>query len=289
MKIRLFILVISVLIFSFAALGEMSTVKDSNDNYSSHIFMYRDHPYDEIWGKFGDNPNRVSLNENGDLNCDQVPSFSINPTTGFLEVVWSKFDGTDYEVAYSCFNGSEWSSYDVITNNSFNDFDPYLAFSDDGIIKVTWWSDEPIPQVYYKIRKANGLWSLKLRISDPFETSRFPSIAALNHLSFISFEAPIDSNSKNIYVAGGTDDPDPHPYLINRVFIGSSDFAPNSQPKPHVLDGHIWVDWIYDENFLCWSEKIGKDWTLQRYEAYSGPDDIQRARLYIKIKVLNGQ
>ncbi len=289
MKIRLFILIIFLLIYCFTILAEISTVKDSDNNYSSHIFMYRDYPYNEIWKRFSNNPNRVPLNENGDSNCDGKPSFTINPITGFPEVVWSKFDGNDYEIAYSYFDGLEWSNHEIITDNNFNDFNPCIAFNNNGTLKITWWNDEPVQQVYYKIRKNSEDWSLKLRVSDHLEISRFPSIVALNNLSYISYETLTNQNNKDIYSANIDDDPDPHPTLTYRIKVGTSDFVSNSEPTPQLKDGHLWVDWIYDENFICWSEKIGNEWTPQRYERYSGPEDIIRTRLHVRMKVLNGQ
>lgn len=289
MKVRLLITFKFFLICCFAVLAEVSTVKDSNNNYTSHIFMGREYPHNEIWVKYGNDPNKIPLNENGDLNGDGKPALAVNPLTGYPEVAWSKFDGIDYEIAYSHFDGSTWSTPELITDNDINEFDPFIAFSGDGTVKITWWTDEPIQQVYYKLRKYSGDWSITIRVSDFLQKSQYPSIATLNNLSYVVYENPASPNVKNIVMGGIIDDPDPIPQLLSRITIASSDFAPNTLSTPHVLDGHVWVDWIYDENFLCWSEKIGEEWTPQRYEAYSGLDDIPRARLYIKIKVLNDQ
>lgn len=288
MKLKLFHFVIP-LIICFPLFAELSATKDSEGNYSNTIFIYSNFPDYQVWEKLSYNQNRRTLNENGDANGDQKPEFGLNPITGFPEVVWSKFDGSDYEISYSYFNGSEWANHEIITNNDLNDFDPCIEFSDDGTVKVAWWSDEEIQQVYYKIRKINGEWSSNLRVSNPLERSIFPSITALNNLSFVSFESISNSNQSSISLSTIDDDPDPIPALCSRIKIGSDDFAPNSNPSSHSKNGHLWVDWIYDENFLCWSEKIYDEWIFQRYEPYSGLDDIPRARLYIKIKVLNGQ
>lgn len=289
MKIKLFILAAFILICFVPLFAEMSAIRDSDDNYSSYLLIYRDSPNNEIWKKFSNDPNRVLLNENGDLNADGEPSFAINPITGSPEVVWSKFDGIDYEIAYSYFEGLEWSEYEIITYNNINDFDPCIAFNNDGTVKVAWWSDEPIQQVYYKVRKNNGEWSLTLRVSDFLETSRFPSITALNNLSYVGYESLANPGEKNICLGTIGEDPDPIPQLLTRKKVGTGNLVPNSEPMPHNENDHIWIDWIYDENFLCWSEKIDDEWTPQRYEPYSGPEDILRARLYIKIKVLDGQ
>ncbi len=267
--------------------AEVSVIKDLQGNYSCILFAYRDNPENEVWNRYSCFNNWLALNENGDLSSDGIPSFGINPITYLPEIVWSKFDGSDYEIAYSYFNGIAWSNIELLTDNNIDDLNPNITFNNNGKAKVTWWSDEIIPQVYYKIKEYNAPWSSSLCISNASEISRFPSIAPLENLSYAGFEKYVTQASKIILVAGIIDDPDPHSPGV--TYLGDSVFEPSTEPTSYFENGHLWVDWIYDENYLCWSEKIGDSWTAQQYEPYSGPDDIPRARLYIKTQVLNGQ
>jgi hypothetical protein len=288
MRFKLFIFAFLVLIFSSSVYSELSVLLDDNGNFSGIIFSYNDAPENEFWKKFSNSSNRILLNENGDCNLDGEPHFAIDPTAGLPAVVWSKFDGNDYEIAYSYFNGSIWSNYEFLTDNDQNDFDSRLAFNNEGTIKVTWWVDEPVPEIYYKIRKNSEPWSSSVRVSNISENSKYPSLVASADTSYIPYEISHPPNNKYIIIGSGTDAPDPIP-SFSLANIGSSDFGQKSEPLPHSENGHLWVDWIYDGGFLCWSEKIGDQWTVQRYEPYSDSEDIPRARLYIKIKVLNGQ
>ncbi|MEW5807735.1 MAG: hypothetical protein AB1756_10385 [Acidobacteriota bacterium] len=283
-----------IIIFTFFAMcgislhAELSVVKDSSDNYASTIFTFNETQHNEFWKKFSNNPNRALLNENGDLNGDGRPSFAINSFTGFPEVAWSRFDINKYEIVYSFYSGAEWSNYEFLTNDNIDDFDPFIVVSEDGTVKIAWWSNELIPQVYYKIKKYTSNWSLVLQISDPLEKSKYPSIAPYQNLSYVAYETIDSSNNKSI-VAEIIDDNDPIPHVSSKTTIGTSTFPNNTMPTVHAMNQHVWVDWIYDENYLAWSEKIGDQWTQQRYEPYSSSEDIPRARLYIKIKVLNNQ
>lgn len=53
-------------------------------------------------------------------------------------VVWSSFDGTDYEIFYAFWDGNQWSEEEKITNNRCTDAFPVLTFIYGEIPVVAW-------------------------------------------------------------------------------------------------------------------------------------------------------
>jgi lysophospholipase L1-like esterase len=57
---------------------------------------------------------------------------------GLPWVTWSSFDGHDYEIFYSAWNGRAWSEQERITDNTDTDTHPSLSFGSGGIPVVVW-------------------------------------------------------------------------------------------------------------------------------------------------------
>jgi len=73
----------------------------------------------------------------------QSPFPALNPDaaadeSGSIWVVWSTYDGHDYEIFLSEFNGKDWFEAVRLTDNSENDASPCIALDDDGHPVISW-------------------------------------------------------------------------------------------------------------------------------------------------------
>jgi hypothetical protein len=93
-------------------------------------------------------------------------------------VVWSRYDGTDYKLAWSRFEGGGWRPVDLMlaVDAVADDLDPVLAFNDIGRAHVTWWrQDSGKGRVYISLFLTTR-WMVPLPLSEPEEDARAPSI-----------------------------------------------------------------------------------------------------------------
>ena len=120
---------------------------------------------------------RLILNPRGDEVGDLAPVVREHPGSGMPWAVWSLNDGTDYEIAYSFFNGRQWVATRMVEtgDNPAHDLDPDLAFTRGGAGILAWWRATPVPQVFLSFLE-NGAWSAPVRISHPEIDSRHPTV-----------------------------------------------------------------------------------------------------------------
>ncbi len=157
--------------------GEIAVELDKNGNYR-HVLILQGMRGGKpiIWQgvRPGVQP-RLLLNPNGDMVGDLSPDVRESPRNGLPWAVWSFNDGTDFDIAFSLFNGQQWVIPRLLEtgDNSFHDLDPVLAFTRDGTPMVTWWQAAQIPRVLLSVFRG-GEWSAPILVSDPRVDSRHP-------------------------------------------------------------------------------------------------------------------
>ncbi len=117
------------------------------------------------------------------LNSDsRIPHLSPSlelDGTGFPWVVWSAYDGRDYEIYSSHWDGRTWSKEEKITDNDVTDSSPALAFA-YGAVPIVVWSQFSGKASSLVGKYKSGLsWSHEIQIAssqDHFNKS--PKIAA---------------------------------------------------------------------------------------------------------------
>lgn len=178
--------------------GEIAVELDKKGRYR-HVVILQGMEGQEpiVWRQVReDGETRLILNPRGDEVGDLSPSVREHPVTGLPWAVWSLNDGTDYEIAYSLFNGQQW----VVTrrveaaDNPYHDLDPALAFTSDGVGVVAWWRAAPTPQVYVSFQK-EGQWSPPVLISDPEVDSRHPRLLVRGSDLTVTYETQAGSKS----------------------------------------------------------------------------------------------
>ncbi|MDH5744266.1 MAG: GDSL-type esterase/lipase family protein [Candidatus Aminicenantes bacterium] len=123
----------------------------------------------------------IDWSENSSLHKDsRYPH--INPEVcldikGYPWIVWSAYDGKDYEIWYSYWNGREWSTETRITDNSgISDIYPHIAFL-PGNLPLVAWSQMGIESHVFLVLREKGKWSQEIRIDSENGWNRKPRLA----------------------------------------------------------------------------------------------------------------
>ncbi len=141
----------------------------------------------------------VDWSENSSLNEDSryphiTPEVCLD-IKGYPWIVWSAYDGKDYEIWYSYWNGREWSTETQITNNSgISDIYPHLAFL-PGNIPLVAWSQMGIESHVFLALREKGKWSQEIRIDSENGWNRRPRLTVFGFNIGIAWENVIDNKS----------------------------------------------------------------------------------------------
>jgi len=141
----------------------------------------------------------MDWSENSSLNNDSryphiTPEVCLD-IKGYPWIVWSAYDGKDYEIWYSYWNGREWSIEAQITDNSgVSDIYPCIAFL-PGNIPLVAWSQMGIESQVFLVLGEKGKWSQKIRINSEAGWNRKPRMAVSGFNIGIVWDNVIDSRS----------------------------------------------------------------------------------------------
>jgi len=105
-----------------------------------------------------------------------TPSIALD-FYGFPHVVWSSYDGDDYELYYSYWDGNKWHKEEKITNNiNTGDTFPCISLFLDGIPTVAWVKSINCKHEVWLIHKNGEEWSHEIKISDNEDIIRPPKL-----------------------------------------------------------------------------------------------------------------
>jgi hypothetical protein len=133
------------------------------------------------------------LNPFGDRNHASEPVVVVIPsgtepqnfTSPTPLVVWSEWDGNDYEIMYSMWDEVEgWLPPEPLTHNEVDDLDPVILLDPEGTVWVAWWTDDEVDQVWL-VTFSDGEWSEPELVSDPEQNSRWPDLYINEDLELI--------------------------------------------------------------------------------------------------------
>ena len=133
------------------------------------------------------------LNPLGDRFGDLYPSVGEQSQAPHHPwVVWSRFNGNDYDLVYSCWTYA-WRSVSRVTSESLggDDLDASVAFSDADRPWVAWWNrdlEDGHGSVYYSIFAGTG-WIDPIKISDDSVGGRHPTITAGAETMLIEYDS----------------------------------------------------------------------------------------------------
>lgn len=229
-----------------------------------------------------------TLNPSGSVDGDQPPGLAIGSTTGFPIAVWSVWDGTDFEIVLSLFDGDAWSPREQVTNNSVNDTDPSVTSREDGSTAVVWRSDSLIPRIQYREREPTGTWSPIVDVSDGSQSAAHPVLIANGGRVRVAYIEAGGGGTRFVKVAGGGDEAFPWPSVFEPEVIAitywNGELAPGLFSAP---SGAISI-WTDSSTAIGFSRYDGINWSLPQFEPYVGPEDLERARIRAKQRALRG-
>ena len=268
-KAALGVALTAVALLSSGLLAEVSVeLKGVEGIYSGYVMMGGDHGDPWPWGRVRDQIDAGQvLNEGGDLNGDGPAAFSINPQTGFPEVVWAWFDGSDHEIALSRWDGTAWTSPELLTDNSVEDLDPAIDFAADGTRKVTWWQEGGTPQVWYRIQGTTEDWQPPERVTAVSDDGSRPDVADDAGLARVTYQLA-NGGVTEIVVSTRHD-------VWEKETIASTAYAGPAgdgdiDPRIHVRGDKLWVDWVDGEGLMAYCVFHGAEgWSSPQTEGYS--------------------
>jgi hypothetical protein len=171
--------VVALVLASIPVHAEVSAETDVQGRYvRTVIFSNASVRNVKVWtvqrAKVGFSP----LNPYGDDNGDLWPLI-VDQTAGAFRpwVVWSRFNGTDYDLAWSTFEGS-WRAPAWVQAGpaAGDDLDPSVSFDSDGRPYMAWWRNEGgRGRVYLSVFLVSR-WMLAYPVSDEGIDSVHPQV-----------------------------------------------------------------------------------------------------------------
>jgi hypothetical protein len=166
------------------------------------------------------------LNPDGDRNGDLWPVMREDPLGGVRPwIVWGRFTGSDYDLAWSRWSGSGWTPIRWLESapRPGADLDPDLTLDKSGRPYVAWWSDEDgLGRVYFSMY-LDTQWMGAYLVSDPEIDSRDPIVTVGDDGTItVSYLTPRGRESRTVRLIRGhsiNDDFDP----INSVTVTTTD------------------------------------------------------------------
>jgi len=148
-----------------------------------------------VWGASGRQLREgCVLNPNGDQNADLWPVIAELPFGARTPwVVWSRFNGSDYDLVWSRWNGQGWQPVEpvVAAPTPGHDLDPALTFDGNGRPQLTFSREhDGSSEVRFSTWQKRS-WTDPVLVSEPGVDSRYPVIVGFGPGSVdIEFTTP---------------------------------------------------------------------------------------------------
>lgn len=213
-------IVVAVVLATIAAgtvaWAEVSAETDVSGKYYRMIVLTNNSVKNlKIWAMQRSNSNVYPLNIYGDVNGDLYPTIAENPYDGQRPwVVWSRFDGRDYDLAWSRWSGGGWTPVAWVRSDPVagDALAPRIGFDPHGRAQLTWWNDAGGGVVYFS-RFLLTRWMDPLLVSVGEPDARNPSIEVVSDSETrIEYDTPEGRVERRILFFGPTtitDDIDP--------------------------------------------------------------------------------
>ncbi len=204
-----------------------------------------------------------------DIAADIEPQLDLNPSSMLPCIIWSRFDGLDYEIALSSFNGVRWSSPNFVTVNNNNDRGPQIAIGTSSVIHLMWKEDSPGIPLYYHLSFSlmSRPTSIPQMLTPPDDNLVLPdgstspaSNEPIDESIFFVFYVP-SPQPKRLVVWGGHDDPSPINY--QQGFKIPDTLENITSLKAEKVNGMLTV-MFRSSDMLYYTYKTASGWTPYR-------------------------
>jgi hypothetical protein len=196
------------------------------------------------------NTSRVVLNEQGYANGDGRPSLLASATLAPI-VVWARNSPAGYDIVYSRFDGTAWTTPEVIVATPADELDPVLLEDPtDGSIHLLYWIQDLSPRVLHRQAPADlSSWTAPVQVSQPGEIAARPAGVFHNGLLRVSYEVHdhgFGAAPRRIELAtrvGGS---------FSQQTVAVTQHAGHNWPEVHSAGNRMWVDWIDADGEMGW-------------------------------------
>lgn len=231
------------------------------------------------WHPYRDIPDSRALNPGGADREDGRPDIFWRVESGWPVVVWAYRAGTDFDVAYSEWDGTSWTEVDFLTSTTHDELDPRVSVEIDGTVHVVWWEPGPTDHVYLSTRSPGStVWSAPVQVSSEETGGRRPSVVVVGGVLRVAYERECDEPeaAQEIAVArreaGGG---------FSIEVVAQTQRETRLDAILHLEEDLLWVDWKQGAGELGYAESGGSGWTSPRTEpwvdsSWVGVEDIRR-------------
>jgi len=193
------------------------------------------------------------LNPGGDARGDGRPDVAIDPSTGWPLVSWAYWAGTDYDIAYSEWEGEDWSDIAFITADVENQLDPRSHIDDAGRVRTVWWESVQAGKIYLAVREQGGTaWSPAQLVQQP---GRRPSVVPDGDDLLVAFEVDGPQLTQRVKVltllAGGGS---------HEETLATTDRLDCLDVIVHEAGGVFWADWKHSDQLFAYSVRGAEGW-----------------------------
>ncbi|NIL99546.1 MAG: hypothetical protein GTN89_00990 [Acidobacteria bacterium] len=286
MRKTLFVAVMLALLGSVAS-AEVSYRIGEVDGGGVIIMGIIDHsdPVGIAWQPLGQIPADWILNPSGATRGDGWPSVARDPNTGYESVTWAYNAGSDFDIAYSEWDGTQWAPVEFLTASTAKELDPRVRVASDGTVAVAWWEDGVVDTVFLRTRLAGSpIWSSPVQVSQPGVPARRPSI--VDHEGTIRIVYEQDAIiGQDVVVTTVTEEG------YTRETVHTTARTEPLDAILHTRGSHLWLDWKESSDALGRAAWEADSWVVQPSEPWLDESwiGIEQARRSVRSKVLGVQ
>ncbi len=203
-----------------------------------------------LWKPVRNVPPVRFLNPSGAVRGDGRPDIAMDPVTRWPHVVWSYNTGSDHDIAYSRWTGSEWLPTEFLTASTVNEVDPRI-FVDESKFYVVWW--EPATKTGRMIKRPRaGSWEAVEQIGT--QVLR-PSVATWNGTVLVASEQDEGVGGKVMLSTRLSTN------NYTTQCIGSAPQEGALNVVLHAEQGKLWLDWRHSDAQFAYSRSVAGVWT----------------------------
>ncbi len=210
------------LVVSVQAIAEVRVITDRNGAYKTTRVLLDDRATG-VWSAVRRGSGRTALNLLGDRNGDFFPTIEESTVAPYHPwVVWSRLNQSQYDLAWSRWNGGRWEPIRWIEPTDSprgDDLDADLSFDEIGRPYIAWWRDEGGIGRIYLSRHLGTMWMEAYPVSGLGVDSRYPSIEVQEGGTLIirydTSEGPVEQNVSFHLPVTITEDINPLDFVFN--------------------------------------------------------------------------
>ncbi len=215
-----------------------------------------------IWQRFSpDTPQRVVLNDLGDVNNDGPPSIVQSSVTARPIVAWAKNSPGGYDIVVSRFDNGAWVAPVVLAGTSADELDPHLTEDpSDGSIHMVYWVNDASPRVMYRHAPADlSSWSAPVQVSTPGQIAVRPSATFHGgelQVVYEQHDSGLDTTPRQIRLASGDD-----VQGFTGQMLAITQHAGANWAQIHSSSSLLWAEWIDADQEMSWTrQEPGASW-----------------------------